>query len=109
MHHYLRNVDKYSACVALSPATKPDFLDESKFGYLRDHFLNAKGKELNVYLSIGEKDFIIEASKNLNQFLLDNEIGVSYKFIPEYAHTWDLWEKEIHEVFKYFKDLGFLG
>ena len=109
MHHYLRNVDKYSACVALSPATKPDFLDESKFGYLRDHFLNAKDKQLNVYLSIGEKDFIIEASKNLNQFLLDNEIGVSYKFIPEYAHTWDLWEKEIHEVFKYFKDLGFLG
>ena len=40
---------------------------------------------------------------------VENEIGVSYKYIPEYAHTWDLWEKEIYEVFKYFKELGFIG
>lgn len=107
MHHYLKNLDKYSACVALSPATKPDFLDESKYGYLKEHFLNAKDNKLNIYLSIGEKDFIIDASKQLNQFLIDNEIGVTYKFIPEYAHTWDLWEKEIYEVFEYFKKVGF--
>ena len=107
MHHYLKNIDKYSACVALSPATKPDFLDESKFGYLRDHFLNAKGKKLNIYLSVGEKDFIIDASKDLNQFLVDNELGVSYKFVKDYGHTWDLWEKEIYEVFEYFNKLGF--
>lgn len=107
LHHYLRNLDKYSACVALSPATKPDFLDESKYGYLRDYFLNAKGNKLNVYLSVGENDFIIDASKDLNKFLIDNEIGVFYKFVPNHAHTWDLWEKEIYEVFDYFNKLGF--
>ena len=30
-----------------------------------------------------EKDFIIEASRNLDKFLIENEIGVSYKYIPE--------------------------
>ena len=79
------------------------------YGYLKDYFLNARGNKLNVYLSIGENDFIIEASRNLDKFLIENNIGVSYKYVPGYGHTWDLWEKEIHEVFNYFKSLGFIG
>mgnify|MGYP003297523539 CR=1 FL=1 len=39
---YLKNVDKYAACVALSPAIRPDRLDESKFGTLRELFLENK-------------------------------------------------------------------
>lgn len=109
MYHYLKNTNRYSACVALSPATKPDFLDESKYGTLRELFLDNKGKKLNMYLSIGENDFIIKASKDLDNFLIENEIGVSYKYVPNHAHTWDLWEKEIYEVFDYFKKQGFIG
>ena len=49
LYHYLKNVDKYAACVALSPATKPAFLDESKFGTLRSLCLASQEKKKNVY------------------------------------------------------------
>ena len=70
LYHYLKNTDKYAACVSLSPAIRPDRLDETKIGSLRDLFLENKNKDLNVYLSVGENDFIIDSSKQLNQFLI---------------------------------------
>lgn len=109
LYHYLKNIDKYSACVALSPATKPDFLDESKYGTLRELFLENKGKKLNCYISVGTKDFIIDASKEFDKFLKDNEIGVSYRFIEDRDHSWFLWKDEIFSVFEYFKELGLIG
>ena len=42
MYHYLKNTSKYSACIALSPATRPDHIDESKYGSLKDLFLKEK-------------------------------------------------------------------
>ena len=48
LYHYLKNVDKYTCCVSLSPAIRPDRLDESQIGSLKDLFLANKGKELNV-------------------------------------------------------------
>ena len=104
LYHYLKNTDKYAACVALSPAIRPDRLDESKFGFLRDLFLENKESKLEVYLSVGENDFIIESSKGLNQFLIENNVGVEYKFIPNCDHSWLTWAQEIFPVFEYLKN-----
>lgn len=109
LYHYLRNIDKYNCCVALSPAVKPDMLDETPYGTLKEHFLLVKDKNPNIYLSIGEKDFIFKQSMELNDFLKSNFENVSYKIIPNYGHNWDLWEKEIYNVFEYFKNKGFIS
>ena len=104
LYHYLKNVDKYAACVALSPSTKPDRLDESQIGSLRDLFLENKGKELNVYLSVGDDDFIINSSRELNNFLIENDLGVEYKFIPNCDHSWYTWAHEIFKVIEYLEN-----
>ena len=109
IYHYLKNTSKYSACIALSPATRPDHIDESKYGSLKDLFLKEKDNKLNCYISIGEKDFIIDASRQFDKFLNDNEIGVSYRYIPDYAHEWGLWEKEVKSIFDYLNNLGLKG
>lgn len=105
LYHYLKNSDKYAACVSLSPAIRPDQLDESKFGTLKDLFIENKGKNLNIYLSVGEKDFIIESSRQMNKFLQEENIGVNYKFIPERDHSWYTWAQEIFEVIKYLENI----
>ena len=104
LYHYLKNVDKYTCCVALSPAIRPDRLDESQIGSLKDLFLANKGKELNVYLSVGEADFIIESSKQFNEFLIENQTGVQYKFIPGKDHSWYTWAQEVFDVYEYLKN-----
>ena len=109
LYHYLKNTDKYACGIALSPAIRPDRLDESKFGTLKDLFLENKDKKLNCYISIGENDFIIEASKKLNQFLLDNKIDASYKFIKDRDHSWPLWREEMIYIFDYLKKSGLIG
>ena len=105
LYHYLRNADKYAACVALSPALKPDRLDEARFGTLRELFLQSKGKKLNVYLSVGESDFIIESSRNFNAFLIDNDLGVEYKYIPGADHSWYTWAQEVFPVVEYLENI----
>lgn len=104
LYHYLKNTDKYAACVALSPALKPDRLDESKFGTLRELFLQNTGKALNIYLSVGESDFIIDSSREFNQFLLENDLGVKYKFIPNKDHSWYTWAQEVFHVIEYLEN-----
>ena len=108
LYHYINNPDKYDYCFALSPATKPDMLDEEIYG-LKNHFLKAKGKKLNCYISVGEKDFIIDASRKLNNHLIENEIDAQYKFIPNFDHSWSLWREEIVEVFNILKTKGLIG
>ena len=105
LYHYLKNVDKYAACVALSPAIKPDRLDESEIGTLKDLFMENRGKDLNVYLSVGESDFIIENSREFNEFLIENDLGVEYKFIPDRDHSWFKWAPETFEVMKYLEEI----
>lgn len=96
LHSALCSPNSFSAVMALSPATKPDkFIDESLHGTLKDLFLQTKGNLPPVYLSIGDKDFVYEASKELDEWLTANNVGVNYKFVPNYAHWWDLWKVEV--------------
>ena len=48
--------------------------------------------------------FIVESSKQLNEFLIENEIGVEYKFIPNCDHSWSTWAQEVFKVFEYLKN-----
>lgn len=105
LYHYLRNADKYAACVALSPALRPDRLDETPHGTLKELFLQNKGKDLKVYLSVGESDFIIGSAREFNEFLKSNELGVEYKFIPNADHSWYTWAHEVFEVMKYLENI----
>lgn len=110
LQHYLRHTDLYDACIALSPATKADQIDENEFGgSLRDNFLKVKDKKLNIYLSVGEKDFIIGASKELDAWLKENHIGVSYRFIPNADHSWSTWRKEVAKIVNFLKNKGFIS
>ena len=59
---------------------------------------------MNIYLSVGESDFIIDSSKDLDDFLTKNEIGVNYKFIPGKDHSWYTWAQEVFEVIEYLKN-----
>ncbi len=108
LYHYLKNTNKYKACIALSPATKPDFVDESKYGTLKDLFLENKDNKLNIYLSIGSKDFIYNPSMELNSFLKENEIDCSYKVVEGYDHSWNLWSNELKHIFDYLKQINFI-
>ena len=49
-------------------------------------------------------DFIIENSKEFNEFLIKNNLGVEYKFIPDRDHSWYTWAQEIFEVIEYLKN-----
>lgn len=106
LYHYLKNTDKYLGCVALSPATKPDYIDEEKYGSLRDLFLATKGKKLNLYLSIGTNDFIIDASKELDKFLINNGIDARYHYIDNCDHSWNTWNNQLEDVIEYLKSIG---
>lgn len=92
--------EKYSAIVAMSPATRPDgdLNDESRFPSLRTLFLDTKGKLPYTYLTVGEQDFIIQPSREFDAWLEENEIGVRYKFVPGYDHSWNFWRVQIEDV-----------
>lgn len=92
--------DHYSAIIAMSPATRPDgFLnDESRFASLKTLFLRTKGQLPYVSLSIGENDFIIQPTRELDDWLEENGIGIRYHIAPGHAHNWDFWRISIEDV-----------
>lgn len=104
LYHYLKNRDKYKCCISLSPATKSDDIENAKDDPLRELFYQTKGEKLNIYLSIGDKDFIIGASKEYNDWFKENNIDCQYKFIPGCDHTWKTWNQELGYVFDYLNE-----
>lgn len=106
LYHYLKNTDKYLCCIALSPSTRPDALDEIEYG-LNNLFLEQKNKKLNIYLSVGTNDFIYDASVRLDKFLKENRINAFYKFIPNANHSWNTWKDEFPSVARYLINVGF--
>lgn len=92
--------DRYSAIIALSPATKADgyLADDEKYPPLRKLFLDTKGKLPCTYIAIGEQDFIAQPSHEFDSWLEANEIGVRYRFVPGYAHSWDFWRVQIEDA-----------
>ncbi len=95
LYNGLKYWDRFKAVMALSPAIKPDdYIDETRFGTIREKFLSCEDLPF-MYLAVGDKDFIYEASVSLDAWLKDNVKGVRYKIVPGYGHNWDLWAGEI--------------
>lgn len=107
MYHYLKNIDKYICGIALSPALKPDSFSDKEYE-LETIFLENKNKDLNIYLSVGDKDFIYKPSMQLNEVLKANLKNVSYKTIPGADHSWNTWRVEIENVIDYLYQVGFI-
>jgi putative tributyrin esterase len=104
LYHSLKENQKYSAAFALSPAVKPDFLDEAKFGSLRELFLENRNNIIPTYLSVGSEDFIIKQSLELDSWLQQNNIGVRYKVVEGFDHSYKLWRLELENVFQFLKE-----
>jgi enterochelin esterase-like enzyme len=104
LYHSLKENQKYSAAFALSPAVKPDFLDEEKFGSLRELFLENRNNIIPTYLSVGSEDFIIKQSLELDSWLQQNNIGVRYKVVEGFDHSYKLWRLELENVFQFLKE-----
>lgn len=103
LYHYLNNINKFDACIALSPATKPDQEKEEDFG-LKKFFLEHKREKLNIYLSIGTNDFIIEHSRELDNYLKENNIDCHYEYVEGCDHSWVTWDKEMDNVISFLKE-----
>ncbi len=105
LYNALKSPEKYSAVMALSPATKPDdYVEENLHGTLKELFLKTKGRLPYTYLSVGDKDFIYKVSKDLDDWLTENSIGVNYNFIEGYSHSWDLWRTEVVKFLQQLKN-----
>lgn len=105
LYNGTKNVDRFSAICAMSPATRPDpYIDESKFGTLKEHFMNAKGKLPPVWLSVGANDFIVQPSREFDAWLTENKIGFNYQIKEGYDHSWNYWKDEIVNVLNFFKE-----
>lgn len=102
----LSNPEAYSGIIAMSPATRADgyMNDEEKFPSLKTLFLQSKGKLPYVSLSIGGNDFIVNPTRELDAWLEENQIGVRYRFVPGYPHSWDFWRIDIEDVLTEMKD-----
>ncbi|WP_099203769.1 alpha/beta hydrolase [Scatolibacter rhodanostii] len=107
--HGLENPERYSAIGAFSPAVfagkdlltlqkeKPDmppFVDiiETTKNAL------ASGKKLpDLFLCIGDKDFLYEKVTAYNQFLQENWQGARYRYddLPNYEHEFSIWDLEV--------------
>lgn len=103
LYNGLKNAEGYRAIFALSPAVKPDdYIDESKIGTLKELFIAAKDKLPYTYISVGDKDFIYNASREFSGWLKQN-IGIEYNFVAGYGHVWELWAKEIENLLQQLK------
>lgn len=99
---------RYSAIIALSPATRPDgdLNDEARFPSLKTLFLQSKGALPYVHLAVGDQDFILSPSRQLDEWLEENKIGVRYAFVPGYGHSWDFWRVHMDRVLSEMKNQG---
>lgn len=60
--------------------------------------LKESGKDLpKIYLTCGKQDFLLDANRNLKDFLNDQGIEVTY-VEEDGAHEWDFWNRAIRRV-----------
>ncbi len=105
LYNGLKNPGNYKAILSLSPAIKPDgYIDEQKFGTLKDLFLAAKEQLPYIYLAIGNKDFIFEQSAAFDGWLQEHIPGVRYRVVEGYGHVWPLWAAELEKFLEALKN-----
>lgn len=105
--HYLKYPGKYKAAIALSPAITSD-IPEEEGQSLKELFLTSKVPH-RIYLSIGDKDFILPQSKEFDVWLKENVPDVSYRYIPNKDHSWPTWDEQLPRIVCFLQSIGFIG
>ena len=49
------------------------------------------------YLTIGDKDFLLELTRSFKKYMDDLGYNIYYEEIPGYAHEWDFWDLKVRE------------
>ena len=67
--------------------------------------INSTPRKLKNYHKISNYNlpFKVVLAKEFNEFLIENDLGVEYKFILGRDHSWYTWAQEIFDVIEYLK------
>ena len=50
-----------------------------------------------IYMTIGDKDFLLESTRAFKKYMDDLGYDVYYEEIPGYGHEWDFWDLKVRE------------
>ncbi|MBO0443343.1 alpha/beta hydrolase [Vagococcus fluvialis] len=65
---------------------------DKDYYYLMSQLIKHEEKIPNIFMAIGTEDFLLEPTRKYYQFLIENEIPVTYKEEPG-SHNWEYWDK----------------
>lgn len=121
----LRAPEKYAACAALSPATKPfsnvspgdvprmriassimgeDFIlsDEHDLFSAADEFSKLPPeKRARIYMAVGREDFLYGGVLDFKSHLEASGVEFSFEEGPG-SHNWDFWDEYVKHALKFF-------
>lgn len=93
-------IGAFSAAISLNPNTLFGGKDQPVAEKYQPHHLLENTKEsslesLPIYLSCGEKDFLIEENLTFMKALISKGFHVTWKTHPDYGHEWRFWDQEV--------------
>ena len=109
--HGLQNPERYSAIGAFSPAvfTKEDLAKRPRGGMpasvmpdtytVAEEAVNSGKKLPDLFLCVGDKDFLYEKVENYQAYLKSIWKGsrLRYDMLPGYEHEFAIWDIEVQE------------
>ena len=109
--HGLQNPERYSAIGAFSPAvfTKEDLTNRPRDGMptsvmpdtytVAEEAVNSGKKLPDLFLCVGDKDFLYEKVENYQAYLKSIWKGsrLRYDMLPGYEHEFAIWDIEVQE------------
>lgn len=103
--HGMARPGKYRAVGAFSPATVWGADMIQKLGHEMPQMMDLRqvicaGKEAGrkfpeLFMCIGEQDFLLESVTDFEGFLQEQGIAHRYDRVPVYGHEWGFWEHEL--------------
>ena len=70
------------------------------YRYLIDALLEEEKEIPNLYMAIGQDDFLLEPTRNYHHFLEDRKVAVTY-IEDEGNHEWDFWDKYLNKFLEW--------
>ena len=94
----LARLDKFAYICPMSPGgIKSEDLDQS-FPELVRNPSSANAKLKLLWIGCGEKDGLLKASQEFDEWLTSHQIRHEYEVTPGAVHTWQLWRRHLAEV-----------
>lgn len=103
--HALEHPESYQAVGAFSPAVAWTSESEERVGHSMPEMMNlyelldrnlAEQKSLpDIFVCIGDKDFLYDSVVQFHQTMQEKGVGHRYDVIDGYEHEWALWDIEL--------------